>query len=98
MVGPGGIDRIEAHRVWEELGVDGSGVRVATLGTGVDMAHHRLEGRMVTDDPADPTHGASMDDDADVGVAPGAVALIDTASSTTATARIRPAPASATAA
>lgn len=50
-----GVDRIRAHRVWRELGVDGSGVRVATLDTGVDHSHPDLAGKLVTDDPNDPS-------------------------------------------
>ncbi|GAB3457652.1 hypothetical protein GCM10027436_62070 [Actinophytocola sediminis] len=51
-----GLDKIEADRVWNELGVNGSGVRVATLDTGVDISHPDLAGKMVTDDPSDPQH------------------------------------------
>lgn len=61
-----GVDRIGAHRVWEELGVDGTGVRVAVLDTGADITHPDLAGRMVTDDPADPLFpGGWMEWDAD---------------------------------
>lgn len=51
-----GLQKIEASRVWHELGVDGTGVRVATLDTGVDITHPDLAGKMVTDDPGDPNH------------------------------------------
>lgn len=61
-----GLETIQAPRVWEELGIDGSGVRVATLDTGVDIDHPELAGKMVTDDPGDPSYpGGWMEFDAD---------------------------------
>ncbi len=51
-----GLERIQAERVWDELGVDGTGVRVATLDTGVDISHPDLAGKLVTDNPSDPNH------------------------------------------
>ena len=51
-----GVEKIQAGRVWDELGVNGSGVRVATLDTGVDITHPDLAGKMVTDDPSDPNY------------------------------------------
>ncbi|MFC4852088.1 S8 family serine peptidase [Actinophytocola glycyrrhizae] len=64
-----GLQKIEAARVWQELGVDGSGVRIATLDTGVDISHPDLAGRMVTDNPADPNHpGGWMEFDASGGL------------------------------
>ncbi|PSL43688.1 subtilisin family serine protease [Saccharothrix carnea] len=60
-----GLRKIGAAQVWGELGVDGSGVRIATLDTGVDITHPDLAGKMVTDDPADPEHpGGWMEFDA----------------------------------
>src|SRR5690606_33018669 len=60
-----GVDRIRAHRVWSEIGVDGTGVRVATLDTGVNITHPDLAGKMATDDPSDPTFpGGWMEFDA----------------------------------
>lgn len=51
-----GLERIGARRVWDELGLDGSGVRVVTLDTGVAINHPDLAGKMVTDNPADPRY------------------------------------------
>lgn len=51
-----GLEKIEAKRVWDELGVTGNGVRVATLDTGVEITHPDLAGKMVTDDPNDPNY------------------------------------------
>lgn len=61
-----GVDRIEAHRVHDELGLDGSGVRVATLDTGVAIDHPDLVDKMATDDPNDPAYpGGWMEFDGD---------------------------------
>ncbi|MGX7826210.1 S8 family serine peptidase [Actinokineospora sp. 24-640] len=51
-----GLGKIEAERVWRELGVTGAGVRIATLDTGVAISHPDLAGKMVTADPANPHH------------------------------------------
>ena len=51
-----GIDKIQAHRVHDELGLTGAGVRVATLDTGVAIDHPDLQGKMVTDSPSDPNY------------------------------------------
>jgi subtilisin family serine protease len=49
-----GVERIGADDVQDGLGLNGSGVRVATLDTGVDIAHPELAGKMVTDSPGNP--------------------------------------------
>ncbi|MFQ5999427.1 MAG: S8 family serine peptidase, partial [Candidatus Bathyarchaeia archaeon] len=49
-----GLDRIDAPEVWA-LGFNGSGIRVCVLDTGVEISHPDLQGKMWTDDPADPT-------------------------------------------
>lgn len=51
-----GLERIGADVVQEEYGLTGEGVRVAVLDTGVDAAHPDLAGKLVTDDPSDPSH------------------------------------------
>jgi subtilisin family serine protease len=50
-----GLEKIGAGRVWSDLGINGQGIRVCVSDTGVDISHPDLDGRMWTDDPADPT-------------------------------------------
>ena len=66
-----GLEKIQADRVWSELGVTGTGVRVATLDTGVDINHPDLAGKMVTDDPSDPSYpGGWMEFNSSGGMVP----------------------------
>ncbi len=51
-----GLEKIGVPRVWDTMGVTGSGVRVAVLDTGVDIDHPDLAGKMWTDNPGDPTY------------------------------------------
>ncbi|MCT2582206.1 S8 family serine peptidase [Actinophytocola gossypii] len=51
-----GLDKIEAARVWQELGVTGADAKVAVLDTGVAIDHPDLAGKMATTDPRDPQH------------------------------------------
>ncbi|HWI65687.1 MAG TPA: S8 family serine peptidase [Symbiobacteriaceae bacterium] len=51
-----GLEKIQAARVWDEIGVNGQGIRVAVLDTGVDIAHPDLAGKMHSDNPGDPTY------------------------------------------
>ncbi len=50
------LDNVNVKPVWEQLGITGGGVRVATTDTGVHITHPDLEGRMATDDPTNPTY------------------------------------------
>ena len=51
-----GIEKIGADDIHSELGVTGTGVRVAVLDTGVDASHPDIAGKLATDDPADPAY------------------------------------------
>ncbi|MDH4036226.1 MAG: S8 family serine peptidase [Candidatus Krumholzibacteria bacterium] len=50
------IAHIGAKRVWSELGLNGHGVRIGGLDTGVDITHPDIAGKMVTNDPSDATY------------------------------------------
>ena len=49
-----GLEQIDVPAVWDEHGVQGEGVRVAVLDTGIDIDHPDLD--LYTDDPDDPTY------------------------------------------
>ncbi len=44
-----GVSKIEADRVWTELGYDGSGITVANMDTGVDVSHPALADKWRSD-------------------------------------------------
>ncbi|MHA2429171.1 MAG: hypothetical protein ACXADB_14210, partial [Candidatus Hermodarchaeia archaeon] len=50
------LDHIGAKQVWTTYGLDGTGVVIGGLDTGVDIAHPDIAGKMVTTNPADPTY------------------------------------------
>jgi subtilisin family serine protease/Tol biopolymer transport system component len=51
-----GLAKIGADRVQTERGLNGDGVRVAILDTGIDTTHPDLAGKLVSDDVSDPEH------------------------------------------
>lgn len=50
------LTKIGAKQVWTSYGLTGAGVRVGGLDTGVDIAHPDIAGKMITNNPADPTY------------------------------------------
>jgi subtilisin family serine protease len=68
------ITKIGAKQVWTTYGFDGTGVRVGGLDTGVDISHPDIAGKMVTNNPADPTYpGGWAEFDGDGNIVPGSV-------------------------
>ena len=68
------IAHIGAKQVWQSYGLTGSGVRVGGLDTGVDISHPDIAGKMVTNNPADPTYpGGWAEFDANGNAIPGSV-------------------------
>ncbi|MEE2924996.1 MAG: S8 family serine peptidase [bacterium] len=61
-----GVKKVRAAKVWDELGIDGTGVTVGVLDTGIDSDHADLAGRVIKskdfvsdyeDDTANDGHG-----------------------------------------
>jgi subtilisin family serine protease len=50
------IAHIGAKQVWTAYGLTGSGVRVGGLDTGVDISHPDISGKMINNNPGDPTY------------------------------------------
>ncbi|HYG60274.1 MAG TPA: S8 family serine peptidase, partial [Symbiobacteriaceae bacterium] len=69
-----GLEKIQASRVWSEIGATGEGIRVAVLDTGVDIAHPDIAGKMHSDNPGDPTYPGGWAEFDDAGnLVPGSV-------------------------
>ncbi|NIM19235.1 MAG: S8 family serine peptidase [Candidatus Latescibacteria bacterium] len=68
------ITRIGAKQVWTTFGLDGTGVVVGGLDTGVDISHPDINGKMVTNNPLDPTYpGGWAEFDSNGDIIPGSV-------------------------
>ena len=67
-------EKIGAKQVWSAYGIDGSGVVVGGIDTGVDISHPDLAGKMVTTNPGDPTYpGGWAEFDGDGNMVSGSV-------------------------
>ncbi|MFO7914387.1 MAG: S8 family serine peptidase [Candidatus Krumholzibacteriales bacterium] len=68
------IDKIGAKQVWSSYGLNGTGVVIGGIDTGVDISHPDLSGKMVTSNPSDPTYpGGWAEFDSDGNIVPGSV-------------------------
>ncbi|MDH4036011.1 MAG: S8 family serine peptidase [Candidatus Krumholzibacteria bacterium] len=68
------IAYIGVKQVWTSFGLRGAGVRVGGLDTGVDINHPDIAGKMITNNPADPTYpGGWAEFDGNGNVIPGSV-------------------------
>jgi subtilisin family serine protease len=68
------FQKIGVKQVWSTYGINGTGVVVGGLDTGVDITHPDISGKMVTLNPADPTYpGGWAEFDANGNVIPGSV-------------------------
>jgi bacillopeptidase F (M6 metalloprotease family) len=68
------IAHIGAKQVWQSYGITGAGIRVGGLDTGVDISHPDIAGKMVTNNPADPTYpGGWAEFDGNGNIIPGSV-------------------------
>jgi hypothetical protein len=66
------IAKVRAPDVWEQLGIKGAGVRVATTDTGIEISHPDLAGKLSTDNPNDPTYpGGWIEFDGNGNIVPG---------------------------
>jgi subtilisin family serine protease len=68
------LTKIGAPQVWTTYGIAGAGVRVGGLDTGVDITHPDIAGKMITNNPADPTYpGGWAEFDANGNIVAGSV-------------------------
>ncbi len=68
------LGKIGAKQVWSTYGINGTGVRVGGLDTGVDITHPDIAGKMITNNPSDPTYpGGWAEFNSTGGIVPGSL-------------------------
>jgi len=68
------LRKIGVKQVWSTYGINGTGVVVGGLDTGVDITHPDISGKMRTNNPADPTYpGGWAEFDSNGNIVPGSV-------------------------